>query len=195
MGTPKFAVLPLAAGRARRGRPVRPILTADALDVGRRGRAGCHVADGHRPPGRDRVPHQLVVIGERVVRAAHPERDVVGVLAGDRSVGVTDLDPEGVAVLRGRVLRRRARRRLHGDDVDRSDAVVPRLHLVGVEAVGDVAVDPVVRSVAEVVHDPLIHEQRAGRFDGEVGVVARDLLDGRRDRRQGDAGGQSHARR
>ena len=55
--------------------------------------------DRHRPVVADRVPVQLVVVVEGVQRAAHPVHDVVGVLAGDRAVGIADLDALVVAVL------------------------------------------------------------------------------------------------
>src|SRR5439155_13374857 len=91
---------------------------------------GTGLLDRHRPVDPDRVPHQLVVVGERVQRAAHAVRDVVDVRPGDRLVGVADLDALVVALVLHRVLRGRALRGAHRDDVERVDAVVavlPRL--------------------------------------------------------------------
>ena len=138
------------AGRRRacaHGRydPKGPVEQRDPLDVGRRVHDRGRLLDRHRPVGADRVPDQLVVVGEPVHRAAHAVGDVVGVLAGDGAVGIADLDALVVALVLDRVLRRRALRPAHRHDVERVHAVVAVLaRLVG--AHGDVAEDPVVRT-------------------------------------------------
>ncbi len=98
-------------GRARERGPGRPRCAADPLDVGRRVHHRARSLDRHRPVEAHRVPHQLVVVGEGVERAAYPVGDVVGVRAGDGAVGVADLDALVAAVVLDGVLRRRCRPR------------------------------------------------------------------------------------
>ena len=60
-----------------------------------------HPADVLLPLVADRVPEQLVVVGEPVHRAPHTVDDLVGMAAGDRRVGVADPDHEVAVLLLG----------------------------------------------------------------------------------------------
>ena len=111
--------------------PNAPREARDLRDVGGSVHHRGRLLDRHGPVVADRVPVQLVVVGERVHLAAHAVHDVVGVLAADRPVGIADLDALVVAVLLDGVLRRRVGRTAHRHDVQRVDAVVAVLRPTG----------------------------------------------------------------
>ncbi len=69
---------------ARGRRPERALEAGDPRDVGGPAHPNVHLPDRLLPLVADRVPEQLVVVGEPVHRALDPVDDLVGVAAGDR---------------------------------------------------------------------------------------------------------------
>src|SRR4249919_1917268 len=122
----------------------------------------------------DRVPEQLVVVGEPVHRSLDPIDDLVGMAAGDRGVGVPDPDREVAVFVLGLHVGGGASGRSHGHEVDRVDAVEL---VVVAEPVRDEPEDPVPRGVAELLHDGLGDQQVSRVLDHDVHVEARGRLE------------------